>query len=66
MKDLTISSIPLQELTLEAYESLFAHLYIQTPFILNLSDQSEIKRKILELEILIPALAEIIKNNSNV
>lgn len=65
MKDINISSIPLQELLLEACQSFNIELYIKLPMADNSQHRCEIKRKILELELLIPILSEILKNNSD-
>jgi hypothetical protein len=66
MKDLNISSIPLQELILEACQNFNTELYIKLPMANDTFERNEIKCKILELELLIPILSEILKNNSDV
>jgi hypothetical protein len=63
MKSLNISSIPLQELLLEACMNFNVELCIKLPMTIDIQQHNEIKRKIVELEILIPTLSEIIKNN---
>jgi hypothetical protein len=65
MKDLNISSIPLQELILEACLNFRIELYIKLPMAVDKEHSNEIKRKIMELELLMPTLSEIIKNNSD-
>jgi hypothetical protein len=65
MKDLIISSIPLQKLILEACQNLKIELYIKLPMAIDSHHSIEMKRKIMELELLMPTLSEIIKNNSD-
>jgi hypothetical protein len=63
MKDLNISSIPLQELILEACQNFNIELYIKLPMTVDFRQRNSIKSKITKLELLIPLLSEIIKNN---
>lgn len=65
MKNLNISSIPLQKLILEACQNLNTELYIKQPMTIDNQQLIEMKRKITELEILIPILSEIITNNTH-
>jgi hypothetical protein len=65
MKEINISSIPLQELLLEACQNLNIELYIKLPMADDIQNRNDIKRKILELELLIPILSEILKSNSD-
>ena len=65
MKEINISSIPLQELLLEACQNFNIELYIKLPMADDIQHRNDIKRKILELELLIPILSEILKSNSN-
>jgi len=65
MKDINISSIPLQKLLLEACRNLNIELYIRLPMADDIQHRNDIKRKILELELLIPILSEILKSNSD-
>jgi hypothetical protein len=55
----------LQELILEACVNLKIELYIKLPMAVDQQHSIEMKRKIMELELLIPTLTEIIKNNSD-
>jgi hypothetical protein len=63
MKDLNISSIPLQELILEACQNFNIELYIKLPMTVDIRQRNSMKSKITKLELLIPLLSEIIKNN---
>ena len=65
MKDLNISSIPLQALLLEACRNFNIELYIKLPMTEDIQQRNDIKTKILELELLIPILSEILKCNSD-
>jgi phosphosulfolactate synthase (CoM biosynthesis protein A) len=65
MKDLNISSIPLQELILEACQNFNIELYIKLPMANDILHRNVMKSKIIELELLIPILSEIIKNNTD-
>lgn len=66
MKDITLSSIPLQSLVLEACESLRVDILLCLPDIHNHAQRVKEKQKLLQLDELIPQLTEIIKNNSHV
>jgi phosphosulfolactate synthase (CoM biosynthesis protein A) len=65
MKDLNISSIPLQELILEACQNFNIELYIKLPMANDILHRNVMKSKIIELELLIPILSDIIKNNTD-
>jgi len=63
MKDLTISSLPLQNLILESCRIAYLEMLIQLPFQTDTEKLREVKQKLLQLETLIPELAQIIRNN---
>jgi len=63
MTDLIISSLPLQELTLHAYEALILSLKISIPFENDTTRLIAIKAEITQLEILVNHTREVIINN---
>lgn len=63
MKDLTISSLPLQNLILESCRIAYLDFLIQLPLQPDIEKLRVVKEKLLQLETLISELEKIIKNN---
>jgi len=63
MKDLTISSLPLQNLILECCWIGYTEMLIKLPEQPNSENSRLVRQKLLQLELLIPEIEQIIKNN---
>ena len=62
MNELRISSIPMMELTLHAFEALSVDLKIAMPFIHDSGSRSSMKEEIKKADEMIAHIEQVIKN----